>query len=111
MQAIVAHGSSPTGLLISLPMLGYRRGDAFLLSRAANLRAAWRDVHPVRMLRKPSGSIPAIRTSRAIVDGDALADLEQVQRHRRAGDNTECLTDRIPREQSHVIAMREEAFE
>jgi hypothetical protein len=36
------------------------------------------------MLRKPSGSIPAVRTSRAIVDGDALAGLEQVQRHRRA---------------------------
>jgi hypothetical protein len=36
------------------------------------------------MLRKPSGSIPAIRTSRANVDGDALAGLEQVQRHRRA---------------------------
>jgi hypothetical protein len=32
------------------------------------------------MLRKRSGSIPAVRTSR----GDALAGLEQVQRHRRA---------------------------
>jgi hypothetical protein len=56
-----------------------------------------------------SGAFPAIDVVRLF----AIVFIAIISRcfDASTGDNTECLTDRIPREQSHVIAIREEAFE